>query len=146
VRVARRFLADRGDRDVYAFRAPARIPFNPHCGHQGAWVPYGTHRREIICLAAARTDDVVTLTDFDPSHASPLSFGLHTEISVASDAWRRGWVDYIEHAGVARRREALADPKERMHGHTGSINFVKAAALRLMMEATAPPKGADLVI
>jgi galactokinase len=146
VRVARRFLADWGDRDVYAFRAPARIALNPHCEHQGAWVPYGTHRREIICLAAARTDDIVTLTNLDPSHTSPMSFGLHTEVAAACGAWRRGWVDYIENAGVARRREALADPKERLHGRTGSINFVKAAALRLMMEAGAPPKGANLVI
>jgi galactokinase len=75
-----------------------------------------------------------------------MSFDLHTEIAAACGPWRRGWVDYIENAGVARRREALADPKERLRGRTGSINFIRAAALRLMTEVATSPKGADLVI
>jgi len=144
--VLRRFHTCWGDREVHLLRAPARISFNPHCEHQGAWVPYGTHRREIICVAGARPDDVVTLTNLDPSHTNPVSFSLHGEIAVAPAAWRQGWVDYIEDPEVARRREALADPKERECGRTGSINLAKAAALRLMMEAAAPPAGADLVI
>ena len=140
--VLRRFHTCWGDREVHLLRAPARISFNPHCEHQGAWVPYGTHRREIICVAGARPDDVVTLTNLDPSHTNPVSFSLHGEIAVAPAAWRQGWVDYIEDPEVARRREALADPKERECGRTGSINLAKAAALRLMMEAAAPPTGA----
>jgi N-acetylgalactosamine kinase len=146
VRAARRFLMDWGDREVHAFRAPGRIALNPHCEHQGAWVPYGTHRREMICLAAARADDTVTLTNLDPSHTSPLSFGLREEVAVAPVAWRRGWIEYLENREVAQRREALADPKERRHRRTGSINFIKAAALRLAVERAVPPRGADLVI
>ncbi|MFB3880107.1 MAG: hypothetical protein ACE149_02535 [Armatimonadota bacterium] len=146
VRVLDRFLARWGDREVGLFRAPARLALNPHCEHQGAWVPYGTHRREIICVAGAREDDLVTLTNLDPTHASLLSFGLRAELELAPAAYRRGWLDYIEASQVVRLRESLADPKDRHQARTGSINFVKAAALRLAMETAALPRGADLVI
>ena len=145
-RVARRFLQCWGDREVSAVRAPARIALNPHCEHQGAWVPYGAHRRELICVVGPRPDGVVTLTNVDSTHRSGLSFLVREEIAVAPDAWQRGWVDYIEDAGVARRRETLADPKDRQCDRTGSINFIKAAALRLAREAHGPLLGADFVI
>lgn len=145
-RVARWFLACWGDREVRLSRAPARIALNPHCEHRGAWFPYMTHSRGVICLAGVRSDDSVTLTSLDPSHASPLSFGLHSEVALASAAWPRGWLGYIEDAETARRREARADPKERRSGRTGSLNFVRAAALRLPMEARRPPVEADLAI
>lgn len=145
-RVARRFLERWGDREVLAVRAPARIALNPHCEHQGAWVPYGTHSRELLCLAGARSDDTVTLTNLDPTHRGDLSFRVQEEVSVAPEAWRRGWLDYLETPEVARRREALADPRERREDRTGSINFIKAAALRLGLEAPRAMTGADLVI
>ena len=65
-----------GDRRVRVFRAPGRIALNPHCEHQGAWVPYGTHRREILLVVGARSDDLFTLSNLDPSHrrASQLRF------------------------------------------------------------------------
>lgn len=128
------------------FRVPARIALNPHCEHQGAWVPYGTHRRELIAVVGARHGDLFTLTNVDPGYRERVSFRLRDEVEFAADAWRRGWGDYIEDPWVARRREALADPKERLVGRTGSINFVKAAALRLSREARSPVCGADIVI
>lgn len=145
-RVARRFLELWGDREAFAFRAPGRIALNPHCEHQGAWNPYGAHQRELLCLAAARADDTVTLSNLDPSHQSPLSFRLGEEVAVAPAAWERGWLPYIEDLAVARRREALADPKARRQHRTGSINFIKAAALRLARDLPTLPAGADLVI
>jgi galactokinase len=145
-RALRYFLEAHGDRDVLTFRAPARIALNPHCEHQGAWVPYGTHQRELICVMARRPDDVVTLTNLDAAHRRGLSFRVQDEIAVARDAWQRGWVEYIEDPRVARRRESLADPKERVQDRTGSINFIKASALRLAREASGPLHGADLVI
>jgi len=145
-RALRCFLEAHGDRDVLTFRAPARIALNPHCEHQGAWVPYGTHQRELICVMGRRPDDVVTLTNLDAAHRRGLSFRVQDEIAVARDAWQRGWVDYIEDPGVARRREALADPRERSYDRTGSINFIKASALRLAREASGPLHGADLVV
>ncbi len=146
VRALRCFLECHGDRDVLTFRAPARIALNPHCEHQGAWVPYGTHQREMTCVAAMRPDDLITLTNVDAAHRRGLSFRVPDEIAVASDAWQRGWVDYIEHPHVAQRRDVLADPRDRLQDRTGSINFVKAAALRLAREAPGTPRGADLVV
>jgi galactokinase len=89
---------------------------------------------------------MVTLTNLDPTHESPLAFRLSDEMSLAPEACRRGWVHYIQDPEVGRRREVLADPKERGRGRTGSINFIKAAALRLATGASAPLRGADMVI
>ena len=146
LRAVRCFLERWGDGDVLAFRAPARIALNPHCEHQGAWVPYGTHQRELICLLGARRDDLITLTNLDTSHRGGLSFRVREEIAVAPEAWRSGWAGFIDDPRVARRRECLADPKDRTCDRTGSINFIKAAALRLAREARAPLRGANLVI
>ena len=144
--VARRFLESFGDRHVRVFRVPGRIAFNPHCEHQGAWVPYGRHRREIVFMVSPRRDDLFTLSNVDSSHRQKLSFRLGQETELAPDAWGRGWIDYIEAPEVARRREVLADPKHRTHDRTGSINYVKAAALRLAREADGHLHGADIVV
>jgi len=141
-----RFLKLGGDRRVRVFRAPGRIALNPHCEHQGAWVPYGTHRREILLVVGARSDDLFTLSNLDPSHRQAISFRLHEEVARGPKAWRRGWLAYIEDPCVVSTREALADPKHRLTGRTSSINFVKAAALRLLREGPGRPCGADMVI
>lgn len=142
----RSFLESWGNRRVRVFRAPGRIALNPHCEHQGAWVPYGTHARELLAVVAPRHDDTVTITNVDASYQPGVSFRLRDEIAVSPRSWQEGWLSYIEDARVARQREALADPRERVWGRTGSINFVKAAALRLAREASEPVLGADIVI
>jgi len=142
-----RFLDSWGDRTIRIFRAPGRIALNPHCEHQGAWVPYGTHRRELLAVMGPRNDDQFTLTNVDPAYQQGISFSLHEEIALAPQPWRKGWTDYIEHPQVVARREALADPKERSRGRTSTINFVKAATLRLAREADPTRwRGADIVI
>ena len=143
---AKRFLESFGDRRVRVFRVPGRIALNPHCEHQGAWVPYGRHRREIIFVISPRRDDVFALSNVDSSHRQKLSFRLGQEIGIAQDARAREWIDYIEDPQVSERREALADPRQRTRDRTGSINYVKAAALRLAREARGPLHGADIVI
>jgi len=142
----RLFLESYGDRRVRLFRAPGRIALNPHCEHQGAWVPYGTHRRELLAVAAPREDACFTLTNVDASYQAGVGFRLDEEVGLAPETWRQGWGAYIEDARVARRREALADPRDRHWGRTGSINFIKAAALRLALEAPGSVCGADIVI
>jgi len=144
--VTRQFLQQWGDREVRIFRAPGRIALNPHCEHQGAWVPYGTHRREMIALISPRPDGVFTLTSVDPSHEKKLAFRLEEEIALAPEAWRAGWGEYIEDDNVVALRDSLADPKERLSGKTGGINFIKAVVLRLSRELVEAPTGADIVI
>jgi len=147
LQAVRRFLDSCGDRPARIFRAPGRIALNPHCEHQGAWVPYGTHRRELLVVVAARHDDQFILTNVDTSYEQGISFRLQEEIALAPQAWRSGWTDYIQHPQVVARREALADPKERCRGRTSTVNFVKAAALRLAREAApARCRGAHFVI
>lgn len=145
-RLLRRFRERWGDRPVWLVRAPARIALNPHCEHQGAWVPYGTHRREILAVAAARADDLVTLTNLDPSYQESESFRLAEELTVAPDAWAQGWIQYIEDPRVAARRQTCTDPAGRREGKIGGINFVRAATLRLAREARGARRGMDLVV
>jgi|WetSurMetagenome_2_1015567.scaffolds.fasta_scaffold49569_2 galactokinase len=144
--LARQFFLQWGDREVRVFRAPGRIALNPHCEHQGAWVPYGTHRREMIALMSPRPDDVFTLTSVSPDHKKKMSFRLREEIALAPEAWQAGWEDYIEDDRVVALRESLADPKTRILGKTGGLNFVKAAVLRLAREVKGERPGADIVI
>ena len=135
-----------GERPVRLFRAPSRIALNPHCEHQGAWVPYGTHRRELLAVVSPRHDDWFRLTNVDASYQADLAFRLSEEIDRAPASWQQGWAAYIEDDAVTQQRDALADPRERRWGRTGSINFIKAAALRLAMELPRAPCGADIVI
>src|SRR4051794_31241179 len=57
VRTLDRFLDTFGDLPCALYRAPARLSPNPHCDHQGAWVPYGLHCRELLAVAAPADDD-----------------------------------------------------------------------------------------
>lgn len=129
-----RFLDAFGDRPVAIYRAPARISLNPHSDHQGAWVPYGTHARELIAVCAPNPDGVYEVVNTDVSFDELLSFNMDEEIAVAPDAWERGWLAYIEHPAVVKRRLAAVDPKGRTSGRTGTLNYLRAAALRLRHE------------
>src|SRR4051812_38410438 len=63
VRTVGRFLETHGDLPCALYRAPARISLNPHCDHQGAWVPYGLHVRELLSAVAPTDDDHVEVTN-----------------------------------------------------------------------------------
>jgi len=75
------FLKLGGDRRVRVFRAPDRIALNPHCEQQEAWVPYGTHRREIFLVVGPRSHDLFTVSNLDASHCQGISFRLHEELA-----------------------------------------------------------------
>src|SRR5438105_163592 len=87
----RRFSDAFGDQRVTIYRVPARISLNPHSDHQGAWVPYGTHARELIAVCAPADGGQFEIVNTDPAVASPLYFDLGEEIAVAPEAWKEGW-------------------------------------------------------
>lgn len=120
-----------GSGPVLISRSPARLSFNPHSDHQGSYVLYGCHAREIILVAGWRDDPRFMLANAAPEFASGLSFDLDGEIERAPDAWKRGWIDYIDADGVRRAVAQLRDGKHRLAGRTGTLNYVKGAILRL---------------
>ena len=126
-----RYATRFGDHEVVLCRAPARLSFNPHSDHQGSFVLYGCHHRELVVVAGASADGRTHLVNADFSHAQDLAFNLTAEIGRAPVAWRGGWLTYIESPAVKAAVAAAADPKDRRFGRRGSLNYVRAALLRL---------------
>jgi N-acetylgalactosamine kinase len=136
-----------GQGDVLLARAPGRISLNPHSDHQGCFVLYGCHAREMVVVAGRRDDDRFRLVNADPAYADDLAFGLREELDRAPAAWARGWTDYLEDHAVKAAVAAQRDPKSRGSGRRGTLNYVKAAVLRLAAACPdAPWHGLDLAL
>lgn len=114
-----------GEGDVQLVRAPARVSLNPHADHQGCFVLYGCHARELVAVAGARDDRRFVVANADPQYETPLSFSLDAERDRDSAAWERGWPDYIEAPAVK------AEVAQRVGARTRPLNYIKAAVLRL---------------
>lgn len=130
-RALERFLETHGDQPAGIFRVPCRISLNPHSEHQGAWVPYGLHARELFVAAGPAPDGEVTLTNTDPAWRSPLRFSIGEERDRDPAAWRRGWDAYLNSPAVGAEVQRLRDPKDRTADRTGCLNYVKAGVLCL---------------
>ena len=131
VRTLNRFLGDFGDRPCAVFRAPARISLNPHCDHQGAWVPYGLHLRELLSVVAPAEDDRVEITNLDPQFAPRLAFSVEEEIARDREAWAADWFEYIEAPAVVEEVRRNLDAKTQARHRRGTMNYLKAGVLRL---------------
>ena len=129
-RALKRYLELFGDTGVSLFRAPARISLNPHCDHQGAWVPYGCHGREIILVCSPATDAAVSIGNTDPSFQEVLEFRPAEEIGREPEAWQCGWLEYIESPGIRQTVQETVDEGHPSRGRTGALNYVRAAWLR----------------
>jgi len=123
-----------GDGPVALFRAPARLSFNPHSDHQGSFVLYATHGREILLAAGLREDRRFSVSNVDENYRQPLEFHPQEEIDRAPAAWRRGWLDYIEDPAVQARVQSLRDAKNQPTDRTSTLNYVQGAVLRLLRE------------
>jgi len=130
-RVLRRFLDAYGDLPCAVYRAPARLSLNPHSDHQGAWVPYGLHLRELLSVVAPAPDHQFELVNTDSSFAPLLSFRADEEIARAPEAWEAGWLPYIESTAVSSEVRGNLDAKGQGSGRRATLNYIKAAALRL---------------
>jgi galactokinase len=126
-----RFLESFGDLPCAVYRAPGRISLNPHCDHQGAWVPYGLHVRELLSVVAPTGDDRVEITNCDPGFASRLSFSLSEEIGRAPAAWSEDWFRYIEAPEVAEETRRNLDAKTQTQDRHATVNYLKSGVLRL---------------
>lgn len=123
-----------GDEPVALFRAPARLSFNPHSDHQGSFVLYAAHGREILLAAGLREDRRFSVSNVDGNYRQPLEFHPQEEIDRAPAAWRRGWMDYIEDPAVQARVQSLRDTKNQPNDRTSTLNYVQGAVLRLLRE------------
>jgi N-acetylgalactosamine kinase len=130
-RTLERFLEAFGDLPCAVYRSPARISLNPHCDHQGAWVPYGLHRRELLYIAAPVDDDRIELANVDPAFAPLLAFSMGEEIARAPAAWAEGWFSYLEAPEVTAEVRRNLDAKTQREDRHATVNYVKAAALRV---------------
>ncbi len=133
-------------RPMLLSRAPARLSLNPHSDHQGIYVLYACHQREVVIAAGRRDDGQVRLCHADPSYAEQVGFSLADEAELDEGAWQSGWTDYIESPSVKAAVAALRDPKGRDADRTGSANYVKAAMLRLAHRFPGRIGGLDLLL
>ncbi|MCX7824008.1 MAG: NTP transferase domain-containing protein [Verrucomicrobiae bacterium] len=131
-RLLRKYRDQYGDEPVAVFRAPARISFNPHSDHQGSFVLYGTHGREVLLAAGRRADRRFSVSNADASYRQYLEFDPAEEISRAAAAWQRGWFDYIEDPAVQYAVASRRDAKNQTSDRKSTLNYVLAAVLRLM--------------
>lgn len=131
VRAVERFLETHGDHPAAVFRIPCRISLNPHSEHQGAWVPYGLHGRELYVAAGPAPAGEVSVTNTDPAWRSPLGFSIAAEEERDREAWGSGWDPYLNSPAVTAEVQRLRDPKQRTEDRTGCLNYVKAGVLRL---------------
>lgn len=129
-----KYRACYGDEPVALFRAPARLSFNPHSDHQGSFVLYAAHGREILLAAGLREDRRFSVSNVDENYRQPLEFHPQEEIDRAPAAWRRGWFDYIEDPAVQARVQSLRDAKNQPTDRTSTLNYVQGAVLRLLRE------------
>ncbi len=127
----RRFLETHGDLPCTVYRAPARLSLNPHCDHQGAWVPYAPHVRELLCVAGPTLDESFSITNVDSRFREQLTFSVPEEIERGRSGWSEGWLPYVETPGVTQTVAAHVDSKGTQRERTGTINYVKAGALKL---------------
>ena len=120
-----------GSGPVLLSRAPARLSFNPHSDHQGSFVLYGCHAREIVLVVGWRDDHEFHLANAAPEFASGLSFSIESAIEDDPTAWNRGWVEYLDSRTVKASVAEHRDRKNRPAGRTGTVNYVKGSILRL---------------
>jgi len=123
------------DAQVAIVRCPSRINLRGmHSEMQAAAPNYLAHGREIISVAAPRTDDRVTLRNLDSDRFPDRSFSLKAEMARGPF---QDWLAYIGSDGV---RESL----EAARGDWA--NYVKAGVLAIRNHAgEAPLNGMDVV-
>jgi len=126
-----RFLDAFGDAPCAVYRAPARLSLNPHSDHQGAWVPYGLHVRELLSVVSPAEDDRFEIVNTDPTFAAHLSFSTSDEIARAPEGWRAGWLPYLEADAVIQEVRRNLDSKGQITDRRATGNYLRAAALRL---------------
>lgn len=131
LQVLDRFLESYGDRPCALYRSPSRISLNPHSDHQGAWVPYGLHVRELLTVVAPAEDDRVEITNCDPRFHSRLAFSVEAEIARDRAAWMADWFSYLETPTVVAEVRRNLDAKAQERDRRGTINYLKAGVLRM---------------
>lgn len=133
-----------GEKPAALYRIPSRIALNPHTDHQGGWVPYGCHSRELLLAAGPGESDVVTLENVDPACARPLSFRISEEKE--RGAWDGEWRTYIESEGVLDSVSKNVDRLGANWPQRGALNYVRAAVMRLVHEKCAPERGMRIML
>lgn len=111
------------DRKVVLVRAPGRINLmGRHIEHRGGTVNVMAISKEAVLVAAPNDDDVVRVSNTDPTHYPDVTFSIGDEI--AHLPWA-DWLEYINHEHVQRL----------VYESGGSwVNYVKAALLRLQFQ------------
>jgi N-acetylgalactosamine kinase len=130
-RILDRFLAAYGDLPCFLYRVPGRLSLNPHSDHQGAWVPYGLHRRELLAVVAPTADDRVEAVNADPSFAERLSFSVAEEAARDPEAWQQSWDHYLSSAVVKEEVARNRDAAGQTTGRRATLNYLKGGVLRL---------------
>ncbi len=136
VRVLERFVERYGaDREILICRAPGRINLmGRHIEHRGGDINVMAISREVIVVAAPRSDDCVNLHNLNPGFPDR---EFHIREMLDSTDWET-WLDFVDSHTV---REVLHDaPGDWSH-------YARAPLLRLQHEARGIPlKGMDCVV
>lgn len=94
-------------------------------------MPYGLHSRELLTAVAPTVDGRVEIVNVDPAFAPRLAFSRSEEIHRDPGAWQRSWFEYIESPAVVAEVARNVDPRTRTEDRRGTLNYVRAGALRL---------------
>lgn len=123
-------------RPVSVIRSPGRINLmGRHIDHQGGTVNVMAINREILVVAAPRTDDLVTLANSDGRHFNEQTFRISDMIA------RLNWDDWQNVVDGPRIHRML----ENARGDWA--NYVKAAILRLQEQfRDRQLKGLDMMV
>lgn len=124
------------DREVVICRSPSRVNLKGvHIEHQGGFVNYLTHRREILIAASPRNDDRVCLTNLKPELFPTREFTIQEELKKGN--WKDWW-DYITAPEVVQTvSQSQGD----------WMNYVKSAILRLQSRfPNKPLQGMDMYV
>ncbi len=141
-----RFVDAYGDTPCAVYRVPCRISLNPHSDHQGAWVPYGTHARELIMVAAPGRAGTIRIANTDPRAAEMMQLQIGEERDRCGVDWQADWVSAVQSPDVRAAVLARADGRESTGPREGAANYVVGAVLRLLFAGYTGDNGLRLAL
>ncbi len=121
------YIRQYGDREVIISRAPGRVNLmGRHIEHRGGSTNILAIDREVVAIAAPRNDDVIHLSNADPTFAKTC-FSISQTVDAYDTA---NWVEFIE-------SEKILEIVSASRGDWS--NYIKAGILRLQLHDRATP-------
>ena len=126
------FMKKYGDKKVVITRSPGRVNLmGRHIDHRGGGINVMTTDKDIVFVSASRDDDMVSITNLDPSFPDK-TFSIGR---VLGEKKYDKWLDYLDDERVVRELQES--------GGCWS-NYVKSAVIRVQFDNEMPLCGMDM--